>query len=222
MKKIIAIALVLLMILSFAACSTAKPETPAPQTGDEGGAEQTEVTGGGDTTEPAPSVAKAADGVLTIAKANIAITVNGKVVAMPFSFDELIAAGLKSPATSDYELSAGSTFMPNMYLDEAEKYVVSPNYDNSDGEGAVTLKDAKALGIRMASYADAPEDVGAELMGVKFGMSEDDVKAILGEPSDSSSGLYYTVAISDESDLEGSLTVTFTDGKADYVDLSIY
>lgn len=214
MKKFLAIILAAAMLVSLAACGGDTPETPntdnqtppqategegAPQ-GTEG--ESAQATGG--------EIAPAENGEITLSTGDIAVVVNGTKVLMPYNLAELENAGV--PGNDLYgseELSSGSSWGLNLYLDENEEYVLIPDYYNG-GDAAVVLSEAEAKTITMVTYASEPVDQGVSLLGVTFGMAKSDVKALLGEPmTDDGNYCDWQIAVSD-ADYIGYLSIYFT------------
>ncbi len=211
MKHSIVTALTLILALVLAACGARSVGAPPSDTPASALQAQDEPAGG------------AANGLLAITPADIAVTVRGRQIAAPFPFAELLAAGLTAAVDETETLKPHSSFMPNLFADEAEDYVISPDYENEDDQ-AVTLGEAQARCVRMACYADVPQNVGVSILGVSFGMHRAQVTDLLGRAKESDAeGLRYDVTVAGNSDLSGSFTVTFTaDDLVDFVDLSVY
>jgi len=193
MKKLLLMMLMIVMMLSFTACG-----------GDTSGGSGTS----GDTA--VGSVEPAKDGEIIMSTDQIAVVVNEKSVLMPYNISELEAAGVPvTEGLGDTELTSGSSFAPNLYLDENEDHLLSPNYYN-EGDATIKLSEAEAQSISMVSYASEPADQGVSILGVTFGMTKSDAKALLGEPmSDDGSYCYWQIAVSD-ADYVGNLYIYFT------------
>ncbi len=235
MKKIITLILAAALVLSLAACGGKSDGGAAPQQAPaSNAAESNSPAAPAESSAPsepaqqsAPGgLAPAADGTLTVGKADVAIVVNGTSVPMPYQLKALEAAGVPADADRDaITLNAGDFFSANLYLDANEDYLLIPAYYNG-GDAAVGIMDAEAEEITMSTYADAPEDQGVSIFGVTFGMPRSEVKALLGEPSyDEGSYLEWHVEVPDIA-YEGTLSMYFTadadDAGVSQVDLTVF
>lgn len=229
MKKFLAIVLAAVMLLSLVACGedkTAKPDsgdTAVSKDNESGGEDKSdEVSSSNESADsaaaeetPAPQeesagIKPAKDGEITLSSADIAVVVNGKAVPMPYNLVELENAGVPvNELFREDELTPGTSFGINLYLDENDDYVLIPDYYNA-GDETVILTNAEAKTITMVSYATEPVDQGVSLLGVTFGMTKGDVKAMLGEPmSDDGSYCAWQIAVTD-ADYVGNLSIYFT------------
>jgi len=197
MKKLLVMLLMAAMMLSLAACG-----------GDTSGGSETE--GNTSTGTKVESVAPAKDGEITLSTDQIAVVVNEKKVCMPYKLAELEAAGVPVvEGLGDTELTSGSSFGPNLYLDENEEHLLTPSYYN-EGDETIKLAEAEARTISMVSYASEPADQGVSLLGVTLGMKKSDARALLGDPmSDEGSYCMWQIAVSD-ADYVGNLSIYFT------------
>jgi len=235
MKKIITLILAAALALSLAACGGKSDGGAAPQQAPaSSAAESSSPAAPAESSAPsepaqqsAPGgLAPAADGTLTVGKADVAIVVNGTSVPMPYQLKALEAAGVPADADRDaITLNAGDFFSANLYLDANEDYLLIPAYYNG-GDAAVGIMDAEAEEITMSTYADAPEDQGVSIFGVTFGMPRSEVKALLGEPSyDDGDYLEWHVEVPDIA-YEGTLSMYFTadadDAGVSQVDLTVF
>ena len=226
MKKILALILAVIMVLSLAACgekpqsSTAPQEEPASAESSEGSAETPEqptVSGG---------FAPATDGTITISKADVAIVINGTAVLMPYKLADLEAAGVPADESrSSIELGAGDIFSANLYLDENEDYLLIPAYYNG-GDSSISIMDAEAEEITMTTYSDTPEDQGVSLLGVSFGMPRSEVVSLLGTPTYETGDYYeWHVEVPDMA-YEGTVFMYFTEDADDagvsQIDLTVF
>ena len=229
MKKIIAMLLAVVMLFAFAACGN-KTDNKDSDNSVEMQTNETDDTDTQDGENDAQSgtdgeIKPAVDGTLTLSLADAAIVINGKTVKMPYRFNELVEAGLPSDDSyKDIELNPEDFFSLNFYLDENRDYIVVPDYYNG-GEETIKIPDAEAEGISMISYADAPEDQGVSILGIKFGMTKSEVSAMFGEPMwDEGDSLQWLIESSD-SNHDGNLIVFFTtdadDGIVSEVDLNL-
>ena len=219
MKKFLAIIFAAVMMPSLAACggdkssNSSSGETTVSQ--DSESIESKENSTSQETSEETTStkngeIAPAKDGEITLSSGNIAVVVNGKTVPMPYNLVELEAAGVPVNETfREDELASGDSFSLNLYLDENEDYILIPDYYNA-GDDSVALTDAEAKTISMVSYANEPVDQGVSLLGVTFGMTKSDVKAMLGEPmSDNGDSCEWQIAVTD-ADYVGNFSIYFT------------
>ena len=167
--------------------------------------------------EVSTDFAPAVDGVLTLKMANAGIIINGTGVAMPYTFAELEAAGIRSAEDlRSIEMGAGDFYSVNMFLDENEDYLVLPYFYN-DSEEALPITEVDAEEISMATYAEAPVDQNVSLLGVKFGMTKAEVTDLLGAPSWEDGDYWeYQVAMED-SNYEGHFTIYFNTDADDAV-----
>ena len=228
MKKIITLILAAAMALSLAACGGKTDGGAAPQQAPASSAAESSAPAHSEPAQQsAPGgLAPAADGTLTVGKADVAIVVNGTSVPMPYQLKALEAAGVPADADRDaITLNAGDFFSANLYLDANEDYLLIPAYYNG-GDAAVGIMDAEAEEITMSTYADAPEDQGVSIFGVTFGMPRSEVKALLGEPSyDDGDYLEWHVEVPDIA-YEGTLSMYFTadadDAGVSQVDLTVF
>ncbi len=233
MKKVFALILAAVMLLSLAACGAdeKKADSPAGQTTPS----NTTLSGTGDKTDEgndqpggaAPSsVEKAVDGTLNLSTANLAIDINGTVVAMPYLLTDIIGAGVSvDEYIQQIELSAGDFFTPNLFVDEDWNYGISPNYYNGSDK-TVSITEAKAEAIGMFTYESAPKDQNISILGIKFGMTKAEVISLLGEPMwDEGTYFEWLVSVSNGK-LEGNFTVTFAsdaeDATVSEVNLSVH
>ena len=221
MKKLLAIILAGLMVLSLVACG-GKDALPSGIGGSaDNKAEKKDSVTQGATEEVKP----AENGVLTISIGNAAIVVNGTSVPMPYRLGELEAAGVpEDESRKEIELASGDFFSPNLFLDENEDYVISPAYYNG-GDDTIKITDAQAEEITMITYSGEPADQGVSLLGVTFGMKKSDVRAMLGKPMyDNGDSFEWEVTVSDAG-YKGSFTIYFTDNAdtagASQIDLSL-
>ncbi len=216
MKKIVAFLLTAVMLLSLTACGGG--DNPA----DTGDKEQ----GGGSNASTSPSVGKATDGTLELSTANLAIMINGKTVSIPYYLNEIFDAGIPvNEAIKETELGAGDFFSPNIFIDEAENYVISPVYYN-ESDSTISITEAKAEEISMYTYAETSEDQNVSILGIKFGMTKAEVKNILGDPMLDEGDIFeWLVTVSDDA-LEGNFRISFVsdsdDAAISMVDLSVY
>jgi len=193
-KRVAALALAAFMLSALTACggqsgsdTDAQPQSAAAAAPADSAPAAPAESSAPDTSAPAapsaPSaVSPASDGVLTIGYDNIAITVNGTAVPMPYRLTELEAAGVPADESrSEIELGAGDFFSVNLYLDENEDYLLIPAYYNA-GDSSISITEAEAEEIVMTTYADEPADQGVSILGVSFGMPGSEVKSLLGEP----------------------------------------
>lgn len=210
MKKVFAMILAAVMVLSLAACGG---ETPNPT--DSGAKPANASTAAladapNETKKGDPSsVEKAVDGTLTLSTANLAIVINGNTVSMPYRLNDIISAGISvEDFIQEIELGAGDSFNPNIFIDEDCNYGISPSYCN-ESDDTVSITEALAQEIGMFTYEDAPEDQNVSILGIKFGMTKADIISILGDPM-WNEGDYceWQVAVSD-ADLEGNFTIYF-------------
>ena len=223
MKRVFAMILAAVMVLSLAACGGEAPkptDAPAAAPTNAPTAAPTNAPTAEPTEEPtdAPtepqngdpaSVEKAVDGMLTLSTANLAIVVNGNTVAMPYRMSDIISAGV---TVDDYikeiELAAGDFFSPNLFVDEDWNYGISPSYYN-ESEDTISITQAQAQGISMFTYEETPVDQNISILGVKFGMTKADVINLLGEPMWSEDDYCeWQVTVSD-AELEGNFTIYF-------------
>lgn len=226
-KKIIAYMLTAVMLMSLTACGGGdKPANSEPGT-TSGTSETTDnATEKDSAPQGAPAEIKPAeDGVLTIGIGNAAIVVNETAVPMPYRLGELEAAGIPDDESrKEIELAPGDFFSANLFLDENEDYLISPAYYNGEND-TINIADAKAEQITMITYSGEPVDQGVSLLGVTFGMTKSDVRAMLGEPmSDNDDYFEWQVAVSDAG-YEGSFSIYFTDDSdtagASQIDLTL-
>ena len=222
MKKWIALVLAAVMLLALAACGgTAGTEAPAqPETAAENAAPAAEAKPEQAPEAAAPAaqeIAPADNGVLKLAAEKVAIVIKGKAVAMPYSFAELKAAGVPADdSIGEISLGAGDIFSPNLFLDESENYVIIPAYNNTT-ENATTIAGASAKEITMATYASEPKDQDVSILGVKFGMTRSEVKALLGAPAyEEGEAMQWSVELTDAAQT-GNLSVIFTSAAEDAV-----
>ena len=221
MKKLLSIILAGLMTLPLAACGSGKDTPPS---------------GAGHTTDNAPEkdpatqgaqaeIEPAENGTLTIRIENAAIVVNGMAVPMPYRLGELEAAGVPADESRrEIALAPGDFFSANLFLDENEDYLISPAYYNG-ADDTINIADAQAEEITMITYSGKPVDQGVSLLGVTFGMTKSDVRAILGEPMyDNGDYFEWQVAVSGAG-YEGSFSIYFTDNAdnagASQIDLTL-
>ena len=220
MKKWIALVLAAAMLLALSACGgTAEADTAsAPETASEEAAsvaEESSAPEGG--ASAAQEIAAAENGTLRFASANAAIVVKDTAVPMPYRFSELVSAGVPADdSIPEISLGAGDFFSPKLFLDENEDYVIIPAYYNGT-DNALTVAEAEAGEITMATYASEPQDQDVSLLGVKFGMTRSEVTALLGEAAyEEDDALQWTVELTDGSQT-GSFSVLFTSGADDAV-----
>lgn len=172
---------------------------------------------GGEST--AGTVGKAVDGKLTLKMADAAIMIKGTNVALPYDFDDIVAAAgtiYNEESLRDIELYADEFYSAYAFLDEAEDYVVIPNYYNG-GEDALPIAEAEADGIGMATYAEEPVDQNVSILGVKFGMTKAEVTDLLGAPSWEDGDYLEWDVVMEDSDYEGSFIIYFTSDADDAV-----
>lgn len=228
MKKIIAFLLAAVMLLSLTACGGGdKPTNSDPGTTPSGANETTGDAVGKDTVPQGVSteVKPAENGILTIGLGNAVIVVNGTAVPMPYRLGELEAAGVpKDEYRKEIELAPGDFFSINLYLDENEDYLISPAYYNGGNE-TIRIADAQAEEITMITYSGEPVDQGVSLLGVTFGMTKSEVRAMLGEPMyDNGDYFEWEINVSDAG-YEGSFSIYFTDNAdtagASQIDLTL-
>ncbi len=191
--KEVGMMLAVVLLLALSACGGKTEGTASPQQAASAAntmaAAASESSMSAASASPAPAqqgepgkAVSAADGTLTLRKADIAVVVNRTAVPMPYHLKELEAAGVPADETrSGIELGAGDFFSANLYLDENKDYVLIPAYYNG-GDAAVGIAEAEAEEITMTTYADELEDQGVSILGVSFGMPADGVKALFGEP----------------------------------------
>ena len=238
MKKILALALAAMLLLSLAACggksgtdtpapAASAPATSAPVPAASAPAASAPAAPAASAPAPvasapaasapaAPAASAAAqpqsavDGTLTVNAGSVAVVVNGTAVPMPYNLKALEAAGVPADeGRSEIELGAGDFFSANLYLDENEDYLLIPAYYNG-GDAAVKLAEAEAEEITLTTYADEPKDQGVSVWGVSFGMPRSEVKALLGEPmSDDGDYCEWHVEVPDIA-YEGTLSMYFT------------
>lgn len=217
MKKMMRTALMVTMsfaILLLPGCggggSDDAAQTPAVE---ENGGESAGAAGDEVSVDFAPAV----DGVLTLKMVNAGIIINGTGVAMPYTFDELAAAGIRNADDlRSIEMGAGDFYSVNMFLDENEDYMVLPYFYN-DGEEAVSITEVDAEEIGMAAYAEEPVDQNVSLLGVKFGMTKAEVTELLGAPSYEDGDYWEWQVTMEDSDYEGYFTIYFNSDADDAV-----
>lgn len=227
MKKVFALILAAVLVLSLAACGgeapkptdptnapTAKPtDAPTAAPTDAPTAAPTEAPTDAPTEAPTAgdpaSVEKAVDGMLTLSTANLAVVINGNTVSMPYRLSDIISAGVSvEDFIQEMELAAGDFFNPNIFIDEDWNYGISPSYYN-ESEDTISITNAQAQAISMFTYEETPEDQNISILGVKFGMTKTDVITLLGEPMWSEDDYCeWQVTISD-AELEGNFTIYF-------------
>lgn len=218
MKKILAMLLAVLLLLSLAACAgdAPKPTDPPAKPTDPPTAPPTKPTDPPTDppteapTKPDPaSVGKAVDGMLTLSTANLAIVINGNVVPMPYRLSDIISAGI---AVEDFiqemELGPGDFFNPNIFVDEDCNYGISPSYYN-ESDDTISITNAQAREISMFTYEDTPEDRNVSILGVKFGMTKADVINLLGEPMWSEDDYCEWQVSVPDGNLEGNFMIYF-------------
>lgn len=208
MKKVLSILLVGLLVLSLTACGGGKDVRPSDTD---------------HTTQPAPeidsepqgAIKPAENGVLTISLESVAIVVNGTAVPMPYRLGDLEKAGVpEDESRRAITLAPGEFFSANLFLDENEDYLISPAYYNGE-EQTITMADAQAEEIAMITYSETPVDQGVSLLGVTFGMSKGDVRAMLGEPMyDNGDYFEWEIAVSHYG-YKGTFYIYFTDSTED-------
>lgn len=227
LEKIIAFLLTAVMLLSLTACGSGKDNTPSDNTDKPVNSDTSttpsetgETTGNAAEKDSAPQgtpaeIKPAEDGILTIGLGNAVIVVNGTAVPIPYRLGELEAAGVpEDESRKEIELAPGDFFSVNLYLDENEDYLLSPAYYNG-GDDTINIADAQAEEITMITYSGEPVDQGVSLLGVTFGMTQSDVRAMLGEPMyDNGDYFEWQVAVSDAG-YEGRFSIYFTDDADD-------
>ncbi len=180
-------------------------DAQAPAVEESGGADEGASTGAAISAD----FAKAVDGKLTLKMENAGIIINGTGVALPYAFEELAAAGVKNADDlRSIEVGAGDFFSVNMFLDENEDYLVLPYYYN-EGEEAISITEAEASEIGMASYAAEPVDQNVSILGVKFGMTKAEVTDLLGAPSWEDGDYWEWEVAMEDSNYEGYFTIYF-------------
>lgn len=157
----------------------------------------------------------------------LAVVIDDTVVPAPYYLEDLAAAGAPVPKDiMDGYISPDGYSVAELYLDEEEKVVISPEYYNSSDE-TIPITEAEALKIHMASSEAELKDRGVSIFGVKFGMTRDEVRELLGKPMWVFDGVqyYWALAVSDTGQ-EGELSVYFDDESKDsrvfMVSLEIY
>lgn len=157
----------------------------------------------------------------------LAIVINDKKISMPFYMQDMADAGVPVPEDiMGRYLSQDDYSVAELYLDEEEKIVISPEYYNSSDE-TIPITEAEARKIHMASSEAELKDRGVSIFGVKFGMTRDEVRELLGKPMWVYDGVqyYWALAVSDTGQ-EGELSVYFDDDSKDshvfMVSLEIY
>ena len=233
MKKVFAMILAVVMVLSLAACGgeASKPTdaptaAPTAKPTDAPTAAPTDAPTAAPTEEPtaAPtepqnddpaSVEKAVDGMLTLSTANLAIVINGNTVSMPYRLSDIMDAGITvEDFIQEMELAAGDFFNPNIFVDEDWNYGISPSYYN-ESDDTISITNAQAQEISMFTYEETPEDQNLSILGVKFGMTKADVINLLGEPMWSDDDYCeWQVSVSD-AELEGNFTIYFVNDADD-------
>ena len=222
MKKLLTLSLAALMVLALAACGGAPAQSPAASSGAPEVVAPAPDAGTQTGSEPA-GVKPAVDGTLTVGAGDLAVVVNETPVQMPYPLGQLAAAGV----TVDESLTvgAGQYFAVNLYLDEAEDYVLIPYYYN-DGAEDISITKAGAEEIAMTTYADEPKDQGVSIFGVTFGMARSQVKALLGEPSQDDGDYAEWHVEVPGIEYEGTLSMYFTEdadtGAVSQVDLTVF
>ena len=216
MMKMLLVAAMSFTLLGLSACgSDSDSTTQTPTTTEREQETETEIV-----LEPndiGSDVAKASEGVLELKMSDVKIIMNGKSIARPFAFGEIVAAGIQNADTlSEIELFPDEFYSAYAFLDEMEDYVVIPSYYNGTEE-ALPIAEAEADGIGMVSYAEYPEDQNVSILGVKFGMTKAEVIDILGEPSWKDGTYYEWIVAMDDSDYEGYFTIYFNSDADDAV-----
>ena len=216
MKKMMRTALMATMafaLLLLPACGGGSDDgAQAPAVEEESGSAGT-AAGEDVSTDFAPAV----DGVLTLKMANAGIIINGTGVAMPYTFAELEAAGIRNADDlRSIEMGAGDFYSVNMFLDENEDYLVLPYFYN-DGEEALPITEVEAEEIGMATYAEEPVDQNVSLLGVKFGMTKAEVTDLLGAPSWEDGDYWEWEVAMEDSNYEGHFTIYFNSDADDAV-----
>lgn len=228
MKKLMAFLMAVMMLMSLVACGggekPANTDTGTP-------AVSSEPTDNAAENDPAPQetpaendpapqetpeeIKPAEDGTLTIGLGNAVIMVNGTAVPMPYLLGDLEAAGVpEDEYRREIELAPGDFFSINLYLDENEDYVISPAYYNG-GDATINIADAHAEEITMITYSGEPVDQGVSLLGVTFGMTKSDVRAMLGEPMWDEGDYFEWLVTVPDTDYEGNFSIYFTDDADD-------
>lgn len=212
MRKKLAMIVMAVMLLPLAACGGG--ESPNTDQGETSLTQSSETEKTPVSQEASEEIKVAKDGEFVLSSADIAVVVNGKKVLMPYNLVELENAGVPvNEMFREDELASGDSFSLNLYLDENDDYLLIPGYYNG-GDDTVVLTEAEAKTITMVSYAGEPADQGVSLLGVTFGMSKSDVKAMLGEPmSDSGDYCEWQIVVTD-ADYIGNFSIYFT-GDAD-------
>lgn len=209
MKKLLVTIFSAAMILPLVACGGEKSANS--------GTDKTTTAQGDEVKKPSASqdasegIASAKDGEISLGKEDIAVVINGKKVPMPYNLVELEEAGVPvSEMIREDKLGSGESFSLNLYLDENEDYLLIPDYYN-DGDDEVALISAEAKTISMVSYASEPADQGVSILGLTYGMTKSDVKAMLGEPmNDNGDNCEWQIVVKD-ADYVGNLNIYFTD-----------
>ena len=224
MKRIFGIMIAIVMVLGLVACGEKSSDNSVLQQNDtlnsansNNKAEVTPAENSNLTTSVPPQsnvsegVASAKGGTLTLSKSDIAVVINGNSVTMPYKLKDLEAAGVPADESrNEIELGAGDFFTANLYLDDNEDYLIMPAYYN-EGDSAINIAEAEAKEITMTSYADDPTDQGVSILGVSFGMTKNEVKALLGEPMlDEGSYLEWHIELPDMA-YEGTLSMYLTE-----------
>ena len=215
MKKMMRTALMVTMsfaILLLPGCGGGSDDAAQAPTVEESGS-----TGTAAGEDVSVDFEKAVDGVLTLKMENAGIIINGTGVAMPYTFEELAAAGIRNADDlRSIEMGAGDFYSVNMFLDENEDYMVLPYFYN-DGEEAVSITEVDAEEIGMATYAEEPVDQNVSLLGVKFGMTKAEVTDLLGAPSWEDGDYWEWQVAMEDSDYEGYFTIYFNSDAEDAV-----
>ena len=208
MRKKLAMIVMAVITLPLAACGGGK--SPNTDPGETSPTQSSETEKTPVSQEASEEIKVAKDGEFVLSSADIAVVVNGKKVLMPYNLVELENAGVPvNEMFREDELASGDSFSLNLYLDENDDYLLIPGYYNG-GDDTVVLTEAEAKTITMVSYADEPADQGVSLLGVTFGMSKSDVKAMLGEPmSDSGDYCEWQIVVTD-ADYIGNFSIYFT------------
>ena len=215
MKKILGIIIAIMMAFALVACGEQPAEGNKVEENKvvENKAEETPTT----SVASSQGIKPATDGTLTISKADVAIVVNGTSVKMPYKLKDLESAGVPADESRDsIELKAGDFYTGNVFLDENQDYLLIPAYYNG-GDSTISILDAEATEITMSSYSSNPVDQGVSILGVSFGTTMSEARALLGEPSsDDGSYLEWHIEIPDMN-YEGTLSMYLTGDTDDSV-----
>ena len=164
----------------------------------------------------------AKDGILTLTYEDMKFTYQNQSVPYPYHLNDLLEANVPCQSNQREIMIEPKSYMSlNMDLTANSFDFLIPNFYNGS-EDEMLISESVAMSLTYLTYREEVIDCEGSLLGIKLGMSKDEVKALLGEPMyNEGYSFSWQIKIPDTFE-EGIFNIDFTSDQDDGVVKGMY